>query len=122
MESSPSNPKQVNTNLGFFFLGGIRTTLSIDGKVGCENNAKYGTKAEYVQTSATGHHSQGATTHISDIPVCYGNGISHPTMKKGQVWRFQAYYDFDQFKGMKRGDGTWDEVMGLSVNLVRVKS
>jgi hypothetical protein len=69
----------------------------------------------------TGHHAQGATTHISEIPFCYGTGIAHPVMKKGQVWRFQAYYDFDQFKVMKHSDGNWDEVMGLSVNFIRIK-
>jgi hypothetical protein len=42
-------------------------------------------------------------------------------MKKGQVWRLQADYDFKKSNGMVHSDGSLDEVMGLSVLFIRTK-
>ena len=59
--------------------------------------------------------------HISNQPVCIGGDMPLSTVKKGQTLNLKAYYDLDKLSGMKREDGSWDEVMGISVVYARVK-
>jgi stress up-regulated protein Nod 19 len=112
---------EVIGSIGHLHDGGLDTTLSIDGVKTCKNVAEYGTKTEYIQKSAKGHHSAGSLAHISNLQACYGNQIPHKDMKKGQNWVLTANYDFDQRTGMKREDGAWDEVMGIAIMYVRSK-
>lgn len=107
--------------IGHLHDGGSQLRLSVDDKETCTNPAKYGTKPEYVQKNAMGHHSMGALTHISDMKPCYGDDFPHKRIRKGQNWKIFSDYDFDAFKGMKHEDGDWDEVMGISIMFVRIK-
>jgi hypothetical protein len=67
------------------------------------------------------HAEIGPFTHLNDIQLCYGSDIRYKEMRKGQEWKLQAFYDFDENKGMRAADGEWDGVMGISVVFVRVK-
>jgi hypothetical protein len=103
-------------------------TLELDGKPVCDSETAYGTKPEYIGmakapgASAGGHDHGGAgMKHISDQKVCHGESLAQKTMKKGQNWNLNAYYDFDKFKGNAHENGDWDEVMGIAIMFVRVK-
>lgn len=51
---------------------------------------------------------------ISDMSICSGDQLPIKQMKKGQVWKIDAVYDFDLYGGMKGGDGLWEKVMGIN--------
>jgi hypothetical protein len=106
--------------VGHLHDGGVRMTLSVDGKATCSSNATYGGKPEYIQKSATGSHGHGALTHISEMGTCHGGLFPHSRLQKNQSWYMKAEYDLDQFKGMKHEDGSWDEVMGITLVFVRI--
>jgi hypothetical protein len=113
---------QVIGSIGHLHDGGENITLTVDGKNTCNNLARYGTKPEYVQKTAMGHHSGGALTHISELPACYGSQFPLKEMKAGQNWTIAANYDFNQNMGMKHEDGDWDSVMGIGIMYVRIKA
>ncbi|TID20215.1 Diphthamide biosynthesis protein 2 [Venturia nashicola] len=51
---------------------------------------------------------------ISDMSICFGDKLPIKQIKKGQMWKIEAVYDFDSFGGMKGDDGLWEKVMGIS--------
>jgi hypothetical protein len=84
----------------------------------------YGTKPEYVSGGrpSDGHsHSMDGVKHISEQPLCVGAKMPVSSIKKGQALEIKAYYDLDKYQGMKREDGSWDEVMGIMVVFIRLK-
>ncbi|KAF2672376.1 hypothetical protein BT63DRAFT_452881 [Microthyrium microscopicum] len=108
--------------------GGNRMTLELDGKPVCDSMTEYGTKPEYIGMAAApgaaagGHNHGGAgMKHISEQKVCHGPTLAQKSVKKGQLWNLNAYYDFDKNKGNAHADGEWDEVMGIAIMFVRVK-
>jgi hypothetical protein len=107
--------------IGHLHDGGESITLKVGGQNTCTNVAKYGTKPEYVQKAAKGHHSQGALTHISELLPCFGSELPKKEVKVGQNWTLTANYNFDKHLGMKYEDGDWDAVMGIGMLFVRVK-
>jgi len=113
---------EVIGSIGHLHDGGDQLTMNVEGENTCTNTASYGTKPEYVQKTAMGHHANGALTHISDMKVCHGESLPKKQMKVGQTWGISADYDFGKYKGMKHDDGSWDEVMGIAITFVRVKN
>lgn len=51
---------------------------------------------------------------ISDMSICFGDQLPVQQIRKGQVWKIEAVYDFDLYGGMKGDDGLWEKVMGIS--------
>jgi hypothetical protein len=51
---------------------------------------------------------------ISDMNLCFGNTLPIKQIKKGQVWKINAFYDFDLYGGMKGEGGLWEKVMGIN--------
>jgi len=51
---------------------------------------------------------------ISDMSLCWGDQLPVKQIKKGQVWKVGAVYDFDLYGGMKGENGLWEKVMGIS--------
>ncbi|QDS77030.1 hypothetical protein FKW77_006552 [Venturia effusa] len=51
---------------------------------------------------------------ISDMSLCAGDAMLVKQLKKGQVWKIDAVYDFDVNGGMKGDDGLWEKVMGIN--------
>jgi hypothetical protein len=113
---------KVIAAIGHLHDGGSRITLSVDGQQTCDSFASYGGTPEYIQKSATGVHAHGALTHISEMAQCNAGTLPRDKISKGQNWAMRAEYDFNKHKGMKHEDGNWDEVMGISLMFVRMKS
>lgn len=51
---------------------------------------------------------------ISDMSICSVEQMPVKQLKKGQVWKIDAVYDFDMYGGMKGDNGLWEKVMGIS--------
>jgi hypothetical protein len=74
---------------------------------------------------AGGAHSHAGGKHIIAMSICADNkaGITDmpispldiKTLKKGQSWVLKAFYDYNQFPGMKNSYGSMSTVMGISI-------
>jgi len=79
---------------------------------------------------AGGGHSHTGGKHIIAMTICSENksgvqGLPLSTMgiknlKKGQNWQLRAYYDYNKFAGMKKGNtNTMSSVMGIAIMYVK---
>ena len=84
----------------------------------------YGTKPEYISGGVTGDghgHGMDKMKHISEQPLCVGTKMPVSRINKGQELAIEAHYDLDKYPGMKREDGSWDEVMAIMGTYIRLK-
>lgn len=76
-------------------------------------------------------HSHSGGKHIMAMTICSENKsglepdsviapMNIKSVKKGQVWTLKAYYDYNQYAGMKRGNSeSMSTVMGIAIMYVK---
>jgi hypothetical protein len=106
---------------GHLHDGGSHLTLSMDGKKLCSSDAYYGETKEYVAPS-DGHSAHGGIAHISTMSPCLGFiDFANVSLKSGQNWRLEAYYDYNKHRPSMHGNGGFDKLMGIALMYVRGK-
>ncbi|TID14430.1 DNA repair and recombination protein [Venturia nashicola] len=111
--------------LGHIHDGGLESTIHVDGKLACNSEAMYGGAPGYISKGMgdmPGMENMAGMTmkHISKITPCgQSKGLDVREIKKGQKLTLAANYDFEKWPGMKEPDGSWDQVMGLTVMYVK---
>jgi len=92
--------------------------------------AKAGAKDVVPAAKAGGGHAHTGGRHIIAMTICSENKsnlkdlplspMDIKTLKKGQNWQLKAYYDYNQYAGMKKGNTqTMSSVMGIAVMYVK---
>lgn len=107
--------------LGHLHDGGLESTIHVDDKLACNNEAGYGGSPAYISKGMSEMPGMDNMTagvsmkHISHISPCgQSGGLNVREIKKGQILTLTANYDFEKWPGMKGADGSWEQVMGLS--------
>jgi hypothetical protein len=101
--------------------GGTSLKLSLDEKVLCDSKASYGGNKEYIAPSDGRTGSHGKIEHISSMTGCSGAvEFKNVTLKAGQHWKIEGFYDYDKHKPSAHRDGDdVDTVMGLALMYIR---
>lgn len=105
---------------GHLHDGGQNVKLTVDGKLACDSEAKYGEKPEFVAKKAM--HPGSALEHVSSMSICVNDKLLVKQMTKGQKWKLTVDYDYNKNKGMVHEGGKQSSVMGIAIMYVRVKS
>ncbi|QDS77875.1 hypothetical protein FKW77_000329 [Venturia effusa] len=110
--------------LGHIHDGGLESTIHVDDKLACNSEATYGGSPSYISKGMSEMPGMDNMTmtmkHISRISPCgQSKGLNVKEIKKGQKLKLSANYDFEKWPGMKEPDGSWDQVMGLTVMYVK---
>ncbi|KAE9978386.1 hypothetical protein EG328_001467 [Venturia inaequalis] len=114
--------------LGHIHDGATDSTIHVDDKLACNSEATYGGSPAYISSAMSAMPGMGnmnmtgdmTMKHISRISPCgQSKGLEVKEIKKGQKLTLSANYDFGKWPGMKEPDGSWDQVMGLTVMYVK---
>jgi hypothetical protein len=109
---------------GHLHDGGQHVQVLVEGKPSCKSVATYGGDPAYIQKPSMGGHSHGhggAMKHISSMTICSGDSLHQRSVRLGQKWEIQGYYDYKKDGGMMHSDGKQDHVMAISIQYVEVK-
>jgi hypothetical protein len=109
---------------GHLHDGGTSLKLSLDGEVLCDSKAGYGGSKEFIAPSDGHTGAHGKIEHISSMSGCSGQvDFKNHTLKAGQHWRIEGFYDYENHKPSAHRDGEqFDTVMGLALLYVRGRS
>ncbi|KAF1981070.1 hypothetical protein K402DRAFT_343168, partial [Aulographum hederae CBS 113979] len=95
---------------GHLHDGGTRLQLQRNGESVCDSTATYGGDPGYVDGTAMPGMDGMKMEHISHMQTC-----DVPTVKAGDVFEVQAFYNFTGRPGMVNDDGTLSPVMGIGM-------
>jgi hypothetical protein len=91
-----------------------------NNKVICASKARYGAGSSHTHKRRSATHSErsgrfsrrdGAEMHIQEMSVCSNMG----PIKKGDVIKIDAQYDFGKYQGMKGPNGKYTAIMGIAI-------
>jgi hypothetical protein len=98
--------------------GGTNLKLSLDGKVLCDSKASYGGSKEFIAQTHGHTGARGKFEHLRAMSNCFTDLNKTTTLKSGQRWRIEGFYDFNQHKPSAHGDEN-DTIMGIALMYVR---